>query len=98
MAEAVTLCKELDAAGDLIAVSPLHGSDTATCVRVRDGKRVITDGPFTETHEVLGGFYIILAESQDAALRIAARHSGVRLGAVEVRELFDLVGLKNPKS
>src|SRR5262249_51181266 len=49
---------------------------TATSVRVRDGMRVVTDGPFAETHEVLGGYYLILAESRGAAVRIAARHPG----------------------
>ena len=56
----------------------------------------ITDGPFAETHEVLGGYYLILAESRDAAVRIAARHPGARVGAVEVRPLFDLSGLRKP--
>ena len=54
-------------------------------LRVRDGKRVITDGPYAETHEVIGGYYLILANSRDEALRVAARHPGARFGAVEVR-------------
>jgi hypothetical protein len=60
---------------------------------VRAGRRVITDGPFAETHEVLGGYYLILAEDRAAAVRLAARLPGARLGAVEVRPLFDLSGL-----
>ncbi len=58
------------------------------------GKRKITDGPFTETHEVLGGYYLILAEDRTTAVRFAAQHPGARVGAVEVRPLFDLSGLR----
>jgi hypothetical protein len=92
--EAAALCRELDEAGQFLSASPLHPSATATCVKVRDGQRTITDGPFIETHEILGGYYLILAESRDDALRVAARHPGTRLGAVEVRPLFDLSGLR----
>ncbi len=94
MAEAVALTHELHEAGQYVSASPLHPSATATCVRVRDGKRIISDGPFTETHEVLGGYYLILADSQEAAVSIAARHSGAPKGSVEVRPLFDLSGLR----
>ncbi len=94
MAEAAALCRELCADGKYISASPLHPTATATSVRVRDGKRAITDGPFAETTEVLGGFYVILAESRDAALRVAARHPGARLGSVEVRPLFNLASVR----
>ena len=94
MAEAAALARQLDDAGQYVSASPLRPAATATCVRVRDGKRLITDGPFAETHEVLGGYYVILAESRDAAARVAARHPGAPLGAVEVRPLFDLSGLQ----
>lgn len=94
MAEAVGLTRELDAAGQYLRASPLHPAATATCVRVREGKRVITDGPFAETHEVLGGFYLILAKSREAALKFAARHPGAPVGAVEVRPLFDMSALR----
>ena len=67
---------------------------TATCVRVRGGRRVITDGPFAETHEVLGGYYLILAEDRDTAVRPAAQHPGARVGTVEVRPVFDVSGLR----
>jgi hypothetical protein len=93
MAEAAALCRQLSAAGAYLSASPLHPAETATCVRVRDGRREITDGPFAETHEVLGGYYLILAESRDAALRIAEQHPGARRGAVEVRPVFDMSGL-----
>jgi hypothetical protein len=93
-AEAAALARRLADEGRYLSASPLHPSATATCVRVREGRRVITDGPFTETNEVLGGYYLILAEDRAAALRIAARHPGARVGAVEVRPLFDLSGLR----
>jgi hypothetical protein len=93
-AEAAALCRRLSDEDRYLRASPLHPGATATCVRVRDGRRVITDGPFTETHEVLGGFFLILAEDRAAALHIAAQHPGARVGAVEVRPLFDLSGLR----
>jgi hypothetical protein len=94
MAEATALTRELDAAGAYLSAAPLHPPATATCVRIRDGKRTITDGPFAETHEVLGGYYLIRAEDRAAALRVAARHPGARVGSVEVRALFDMSGLR----
>ncbi|MBA4187308.1 MAG: hypothetical protein C0467_04735 [Planctomycetaceae bacterium] len=95
MAKAASLCHRLSETGTYLRASPLHPAATATCVRVRNGKRQITDGPFAETHEVLGGFYLILAESREAALDVAAQHSGLERGAVEVRPLFDLSGLRS---
>lgn len=95
MADAVALCRRLEEAGAYVSASPLHPSATATCVRVRNGRREITDGPFAETNEVLGGFYLIRAESRDAAARVAERHPGVRVGAVEVRPVFDLSALRS---
>jgi len=95
MVEAIALCRQLSDSGAYLSASPLHPAATATCVRVRDGRRVITDGPFAETHEVLGGYYLIRAESRDAAVRVAERHPGVRVGSVEVRPVFDLSGLRN---
>ena len=96
MVEAGSLARDLDRAGQYLSAAPLHSVEMATCVRVRDGKRVITDGPFAETNEVLGGYYVILAGSRGEAIRIAARHPGGRLGSVEVRPLFDLSGLHIP--
>jgi hypothetical protein len=93
-AEAVALARRLADEGRYLGASPLHPSATATCVRVRDGRRVVTDGPFAETHEVLGGYYLILAEDRAAALRVAAQHPGARVGAVEVRPLFDLSAVR----
>jgi hypothetical protein len=92
--EAANLAQRMDQEGRYLAASPLHSSATATCVRVKEGRRLITDGPFAETHEVLGGFYLILAEDREEALRYAAQHSGARYGSVEVRQLFDLRELR----
>jgi hypothetical protein len=93
-AESAALARRLSNEGRYLSASPLHPSATATCVRVRDGRRMITDGPFAETNEALGGYYLILAEDRATALRIAAEHPGARVGAVEVRPLFDLSGLR----
>jgi hypothetical protein len=95
MAEAAANCRQLSEAGAYLSASPLHPASTATSVRVRDGQRSITDGPFAETNEVLGGYYLILAESRDAALQVAAKHPGARVGSVEVRPVFNLSGLRN---
>lgn len=96
MAEAAALCRGLREKGQFLSAAPLHPADTATCVKVRDGKRTITDGPFTETNEVLGGYYLVLAESRERAAQIAAQTPGARAGSVEVRPLFDLSGLRRP--
>jgi hypothetical protein len=93
MNEAVALTHELDHKGQYIMASPLHASSTATSVRVRDGKPLVTDGPFAETREVLGGFYVIDADNLDQAIAIATRHPGARVGSVEVRPILEIPGL-----
>ena len=70
----------------------LHDATSATTVRIRDGKKVVTDGPFAETKEYLGGFYIIEAPSLDGALEAAAMCPGAKYGSVEVRPVFDMGG------
>jgi hypothetical protein len=93
MEEAVQLTHEIDARGQYLLASPLHPVSTATSVRVRDGKRIVTDGPFAETNEQLGGFYLINVKDLNEAIRIAERHPGARLGTVEVRPLLEIPGL-----
>jgi len=93
MQEAVETCHELNDKGQYLLASPLHASATAKTVRVRDGERLITDGPFAETREVLGGFYLIDVNSLDEAIAIAQRHPGARVGAVEVRQVLEIPGL-----
>ncbi len=88
--EAIELTHQLHASNQYMLASPLQPVELATSVRVRNEKRLITDGPFSETREVLGGFYMIQADSRDEAVAIAAKHSGARVGSVEVRQLFEL--------
>jgi len=92
--EAVAVTHELAARGQFISAAPLHPTSTATSVRIRNGQRHITDGPFAETREVLGGYYLILAKDEEEALSYASRHSGARVGAVEVRPLFDVSDIR----
>jgi hypothetical protein len=73
-----------------IQSAPLEPSTATTTVRVRDGETLVTDGPFAETKEQLGGFYLIEAETLDEALEIAARCPGATHGAVEVRPLMPI--------
>jgi len=97
MQEAVLLTHELDRKGQYRIASPLAPVEQATCVRVRDGRRIVTDGPFAETREILGGFYLIDVPDLDAAIRVAERHSGARVGTVEIRPVFELEGLPGEK-
>ena len=96
MQEAVQLTHEIAAKGQYLTAAPLHPVSTATSVRVRDGKRLVTDGPFTETREHLGGFYLIDVPDLDEAIRIAERHPGARIAAVEIRPVMELEGLPAP--
>jgi hypothetical protein len=93
--ESTQLAHDLHAAGRYLAASPLHSVSTATSVRVRDGKRLITDGPFAETREQLGGYFLIEAQNLDEALDIAGRIPGARAGTVEVRPVIEVAGLPN---
>jgi hypothetical protein len=93
MQEAVELINHIDSVGQYISASPLHHSTTATSVRVRHGKTIFTDGPFAETHEVLGGFYVLRARDHESLVEFAVKHPGTRLGAVEIREVFDVSSL-----
>ncbi len=84
------LLTELKGNGKLIAAHPLHPTATATSVRVREGKTLVTDGPFAETKEQLGGFYMVEARDLDEAVELAARIPSARDGTVEVRPIFEL--------
>ncbi len=77
--------REVAATGKLGDCAPLESVRTATSVRVRDGKRVVTDGPFAETREQLGGYYVVSADSEEEALSLAERIPGARTGSIEVR-------------
>ena len=77
-------------AGQLLSVNPLEPTSTATSVRFRDGKRVITDGPFAETREQLGGYFLIEAENLDKAIEIAGEIPAGHWGTVEIRPVMDI--------
>ena len=91
--ESAQLARDLHTNGQFVSASPLHPVATATSVRVRDGKRVVTDGPFAETREQLGGFYLIEAKDLDEAIGIAARIPPAKLGTVEIRPVMEISGL-----
>ncbi|WP_020468646.1 YciI family protein [Zavarzinella formosa] len=91
--ESVALTHELHGKGQYLTASPLHPVATATSVRVREGRRLVTDGPFAETAEQLGGFYLIDATNLDEAIAIAARIPGAKKGTIEVRPVYELPGL-----
>ena len=91
--ESTDLAHRLRAAGQYVAASPLQPTSTATSVRVREGKRLVTDGPFAETREQLGGYFLIEAKDLDEAIAIAARIPMARNGTVEVRPVVELAGL-----
>jgi hypothetical protein len=95
--ESTQLCHDLHARGQYLSAAPLHPVDAATSVRVREGKRVVTDGPFAETHEQLGGFFMVEAADLDEAIAIAARIPAARKGTIEVRPVLDMPGLPNVK-
>ena len=91
--ESTQLTHDLNATGKYLAAAPLHPVSTATSVRVRDGKRLVTDGPFAETREQLGGYFLIDAHDLDEAMGIAARIPGARKGTIEIRPVMELAGL-----
>ena len=94
--ESTDLCHELEAKGQFVAASPLQPIGTATSVRVRRGKRTVTDGPFAETREQLGGFFMVEAKDLDEAIAIAGRIPAARWGTVEIRPVVELPGLPQP--
>ena len=80
----------LQDAGVYVDGNPLEGTDAATTVRVRNGERLLTDGPFAETREVLGGYYLIECDSLDAAIEHAAACPGAQKGSIEVRPIMPI--------
>jgi hypothetical protein len=88
MADYDRLTRELNESGERVGGLRLEGVDTATSVRVRNDDVVLTDGPFAETREHLGGFYIVDVADRDRAIELAARIPGARFGVVEVRPLY----------
>ncbi len=91
--ESAQLAQDLHSNGQYLAAAPLHPVSTATSDRMRDSKRLVTDGPFAETREQLGGYFLIDAKDLDEAIGIAARIPGARKGTVEIRPVMDVAGL-----
>jgi hypothetical protein len=91
--ESTQLAHGLKANGQYLAASPLQPASTATSVRVRDDKRLVTDGPFAETREQLGGYFMVEAKNLDEAIDIAGRIPGARKGTVEIRPVVEIPGL-----
>ena len=87
------LAREIHSNGQYLDAAPLHPTSTATSIRMRDGKRLVTDGPFAETREQLGGYYLIDARDLDEAMGIAERIPGARWGTIEIRPVMEITGL-----
>jgi hypothetical protein len=85
--ETLDYVDQLRTSGRLIMTQALQSATTASTVRIRDGKRSVTDGPFAETKEQIGGFFLFAAADFDEAIQIAARWPSARLGSIEVRPI-----------
>jgi len=90
LGKSLAICEELRAQGKLISASPLHPVASATSIRIRGGNRQITDGPFAETTEQLGGFYLLELDNLDEAIAVASRLPPVHKGTIEIRPLSPL--------
>jgi hypothetical protein len=91
--ESTDVAHQLKANGQFLATAPLQPVATATSVQVRGGKKTVHDGPFAETREQLGGFFMIDVANLDEAIAIAARIPGARKGTVEIRPVLELPSL-----
>jgi hypothetical protein len=91
--ESTELTHELHERGQFVGASPLLPVATAMSVRVREGKHLVTDGPFAETREQLGGYFLVDAKDLNEAISIASRIPGAKKGTVEVRPIMEISGL-----
>ena len=91
--ESTQFAHELDSHKQFLAAGPLHPTSTATSVRTREGKRLVTDGPFAETREQLGGYFLVDAKNLDEAIDIAGRIPAGKLGTVEIRPVVEIPNL-----
>lgn len=91
--ESTELAYTLKAEGKFISTAPLQPIANATTVKVREGRRLVTDGPFAETREQLGGYFMIDAKDLDEAIAVAGRIPGARRGTVEIRPVLEIPGL-----
>lgn len=88
--EYMTYSEDIAKSGHMVAGDPLEPASTATTVRVKNGKIVKTDGPFAETREQLGGYYVVEAKDLDEAVSLAARIPDARYGSIEVRPVMNV--------
>jgi hypothetical protein len=91
--DSTQLAHKLNTDGKYLAANPLHPISSATSVRVRNGKKQVTDGPFAETHEQLGGYFLIDAKDLDEAIGIAAQIPMASFGTIEIRPVVEIPGL-----
>ena len=91
--ESAEFARQINEREQYLAAAPLHPTSTATSVRLHDGKLLVTDGPFAETREQLGGYFLVSAKDLDEAIDIAARIPAGRWGAVEIRPVVEVPGL-----
>jgi hypothetical protein len=91
--DSAAFCRQLAAQGKFVHAAPLHPTSTATSVRASAGKRLVTDGPFAETREQLGGFFLINAANLDEAIDIARQVPAGQWGTVEIRPVVEISGL-----
>lgn len=94
--DSTQLCHDLNAKDQFLGANPLQPVATATSVRIREGRRLVTDGPFAETREQLGGYFLVDVPNLDDAIAIASRIPAARRGTVEVRPVIEVPGI--PKS
>lgn len=91
--ESAQLCQKLNAKGQFLAANPLQSVTTATSVQIRDGKRMVIDGPFAETREQLGGYFLVEAKNLDEAIEIAGQIPAAKKGTVEIRPVLEVANL-----
>jgi hypothetical protein len=91
--ESTQYAQELHSKGKFLGASPLHPTSTATSIRIREGKALVTDGPFAETREQLGGYFLVDAENLDDAISIASAIPAGKWGTVEIRPIMEIGGL-----
>jgi hypothetical protein len=91
LGEYMQFTQQIKSTGKYVMGAQLRQTLSATSVRIRNGKRVVTDGPFAETREQLGGYYVIDAKDLDEALDVAAEIPSARVGTVEIRPIVDFV-------
>ena len=96
MEETMAYCEALKKSGHLIAVEQLEPVQTAMTVQVRNGKLLVTDGPFAETKEQIGGLFLIDARDLNEAIQVASKFPSVRFGSMEVRPVREFQGSSRP--